>query len=139
MVFPCLCHWFVCHPPSLGVQNFSVLIFISVAWIILACIWDEKMSLPYIFHFYWVQGFVLFCFVFIQEDLLKQVPLEEVFVSVSYTVLERVIFLWVEVAELPPLRADIDQLRLNPFFSDWNYVCVCFNTWCEKLFSSTSA
>lgn len=51
------------------------------------------MSLPYIFHFYWVQGFVLFCFVFIQEDLLKQVPLEEVFVSVSYTVLERVIFL----------------------------------------------
>lgn len=107
MVFPNLRHWFLCHPQSLvGCANFFCPDFYN------SSVDNFTMHL----HFYWVQGFVLFCFVLVQEDLLKQMSLEELFVWERYSVLERVICFKEKWQNCLPLSAGIDQLRLNQFF-----------------------
>lgn len=116
MVFPSLRHWFLCHPQSLvGCANFFCPDFYN------SSVDNFTMHL----HFYWVQGFVLFCFVLVQEDLLKQMSLEELFVWERYSVLERVICFKEKWQNCLPLSAGIDQLRLTSFFSDMNSVFDC--------------
>lgn len=116
MVFPSLRHWFLCHPQSLvGCSKFFRPDFYN------SSVGNFTMHL----HFYWVQGFALFCFVLVQEDLLKQMSLEELFVWERYSVLERVICFKEKWQNCLPLSAGIDQLRLTSFFSDMNSVFDC--------------
>lgn len=59
---------------------------------------------------------VLFCFSFVQRDLLKQIPLKKNACSNEPRCTLKSGLLQVQVVELLSLGADIDQFRINPFF-----------------------